>query len=142
MSDYNKVTIEGRLTRDADSKDFAAGEKWTRLNFSLCANKSKKGADGKYTDEANFFDCTVWGKEAEWAFPKAKKGAKVLITGELLQNRWKDKDGKTQSKIVINVEKVFFIELNKSASTQKASESTKTPAPASVQEDFFENPPF
>lgn len=135
MSDYNNVTIEGWIVRDADAKDFATGEKWTRFNFSIASNKSKKGADGKYTDEPSFFDCVVWGKEAEWAVPKAKKGAKVVITGELLQNRWKDKDGKSQSKIVINAEKVFFLEIvRKNASAPKTENAEQNPAPYSILE--------
>lgn len=129
MSDYNRVTIEGRLVRDADVKDFAKGEKWTRFSCSVISNKSKKGADGKYTDEPSFFDCIIWGKEAEGAFQKAKKGAKVVVFGELLQNRWKDKDGKNQSKIVINVEKILFIETGKtSSSTPKTNSSAENPA--------------
>ena len=62
MQDINSVHLTGRLTRDAEltfTKDNTALAK-----FSIAVNRSKKSGD-KWEDEASFFDCVLWGKQAE-----------------------------------------------------------------------------
>ena len=98
-SDINKVFLVGRLTRDAELKYTNTGTAVSK--FSLAVNRSKRSGD-QWSEEANFFDLTLWGKQAEAVNQYLTKGKQVAIEGELRQNRW-EQDGQKRSKVEIHV---------------------------------------
>ncbi|MBN2050110.1 MAG: single-stranded DNA-binding protein [Spirochaetales bacterium] len=97
MTDVNSVVLIGRLTRDAELKYTSAG--MAISNFSLAVNRSRKVGD-RWEEEASFFDCTAFGKQAEAVNQYMTKGKQVAVQGELRQDRW-EKDGQSRSKVVI-----------------------------------------
>ena len=105
MTDNNNVSINGRLVREAELKYASSGT--AILKFSIASNRSVKKGD-KWEDEANFFDCTFFGKMAESVKKYLEKGKQVSIIGELVQNRW-EKDGKQHSKVEIIVNKLQLL---------------------------------
>jgi single-strand DNA-binding protein len=97
MSEINQVTIIGRMTRDGELKYTNAGT--AVLNGSVAVNKRiKKGEE--WTEEANYFDFTLWGKQAEGLSRFLVKGKQIGINGELQQKRW-EQDGQKRSKVEI-----------------------------------------
>jgi len=105
MTDMNVVAINGRLTRDAELKYTNSG--MAICKFSIASNRSIKKGD-KWEDEANFFECTMFGKRAESINQYLTKGQQVSISGELRQERW-EKDGKQNSRITISVNNLQLI---------------------------------
>lgn len=99
MNDMNIVAINGRLTKDAELKYTSGGMAIATL--SLASNRSVKKND-KWEDEANFFECTMFGKSAEAVKQYLTKGQQVSISGELRQERW-EKDGQKNSRVTIIV---------------------------------------
>ena len=99
MNDMNIVAINGRLTKDAELKYTSGGMAIATL--SLASNRSVKKND-KWEDEANFFECTIFGKSAEAVKQYLTKGQQVSISGELRQERW-EKDGQKNSRVTIIV---------------------------------------
>ncbi|MBR5097213.1 MAG: single-stranded DNA-binding protein [Treponema sp.] len=103
MTDLNHVALIGRLTRDlgTDERSFAYLPNGTaRANVSVAVNRSRRGADGSWSDEVSYFDITIWGKTAENLKPYLLKGKQIAIDGYLRQDRW-EKDGKTNSRVNI-----------------------------------------
>ena len=103
MTDLNHVVLIGRLTRDlgADERSFGyVGNGQARANVSIAVNRSRKQADGSWTDEVNYFDVTIWGKTAENLKPYLLKGKQICVEGYLKQDRW-EKDGQKFSKVQI-----------------------------------------
>ena len=98
----NVVVVDGNLT-----KDIELNEGRTIGRFTLAVNESTKGADGQYTDYANFLDCKIFGKTANSLAQYLTKGKRVSVKGRLHQDRW-EKDGVKNSRVVINVDEVFF----------------------------------
>jgi len=94
----NIVVVSGNLTRDAELKYTQTGTAIARL--SLAWNQRKKEGD-KWVDVGNFFDCTYMGKGAEAIHKYLTKGKPVVVSGELHQERWTDKEGQPRSKVVI-----------------------------------------
>lgn len=105
MTDNNVVSINGRLTREAELRFSTSGT--VVLRFSIAVNRSVKKGD-KWEDEASFFDCTMFGKMAEGVSKYLGKGKQVSIIGELVQNRW-EKDGEKRSKVEIIVNKLQLL---------------------------------
>ena len=98
MTDLNHVAIIGRLTRDPDGISYMPNGNAV-LKFSIAVNRRKKTGD-QWTEEASYFDVTLFGKSAESLKQYLVKGKQVAVDGELRQDRW-EKDGQTQSKVYI-----------------------------------------
>lgn len=121
VSDINVVVLVGHLTRDMELKTIPSG---TALgNIGLAVNRSVKRGD-KWESDVSFIDVTIWGKTAEALAQYLKKGTRVGIQGELIQERW-EKDGKSQSRIKVNAEK---IELLGGSGSGKQDKGTTQPA--------------
>jgi single-strand DNA-binding protein len=105
MADINHVVLVGRLTRDAEIKYTNSGTAVSK--FGLAVNRRRKSGD-QWTEEANFFDCVVWGRVAEALTPYLVKGKQVGVQGELRQNRW-EQDGQRRSKVEVNVSNIQLL---------------------------------
>ena len=100
-NDMNIVTIVGRLTRDAELKSVGSG---TALStFSIAVNRHYRDQE-----EASFFDVRFWGDYATKLSPYLEKGKQVIVTGEIIQQRW-EKDGSSRSKIIISARIIQLI---------------------------------
>jgi single-strand DNA-binding protein len=97
MADINHVVLVGRLTRDANLKFSSSG--LAICEFSLAINRRVR-QDDKWTDEAHFFDITLFGKQGEAIAKYMAKGNQIAVEGELRLDRW-EQDGQKRSKIKI-----------------------------------------
>ena len=105
MADVNKWIGIGRLTRDAELKYTAGGTAVSKLGIAV--NKRVKKGD-EWTEQASFFDVTLWGKMAEGLNQYLVKGKQIAIEGELEQERW-EKDGQTHSKVTITASNIQLL---------------------------------
>jgi single-strand DNA-binding protein len=100
--DINHVFEIGRLTRDAEVTYTPGGMPVGKI--SIAVNRHvKKGQE--WVDETNYFDVSLFGKQAEGLKPYLTKGKQIAIDGYLKQDRWQDQTtGQNRSavKIVAN----------------------------------------
>ena len=104
----NKVIMMGRITRDIESKYYqngAAEECMIRTGIAVNRIGQK--------DKADFFNIAAFGKRAEWFQKYAKKGTKLLITGRIQNDTYKNKEGQTVNSVQILVEEAEFAESKK-----------------------------
>jgi len=98
----NQVSIYGRLTRDPELRYTQQGK--AVANFSLAVNRFND-------NEADFFDCEAWEKQAENIANSCKKGHRLLIWGRLRQDRWTDQQTQqNRTAVRIVVQGFSFIE--------------------------------
>lgn len=114
--DTNITVMEGRLTRNAEMK--SAGNS-TVTTFSIANNQNYK-KDGNWVDNTYFYECELWGPYGETMRQYLNKGQKVIVTGQLVQNRWTDSDGKNRSADKIRV-KELSIQFEKKQSATPAA---------------------
>ena len=119
MPNYNSVTLVGHATRDAELKHI--GEKQTALSsFGIATNK-KLGEK----EEAHFFDVKCWGSTAEAVAAQVRKGAGIIVVGDLQTEKWQDKaTGAQRSKVVINATCVGLALYEKKGLTPQAQSRT------------------
>lgn len=118
---FNKVIMAGRLARDPEKKISNDGKVFA--NFTIAVNRNFKA------DEADFFDCVVFGNTADYVLNYVRKGYLVLVEGSLQINKWTDRDGVKHSKpeIIANVVRNFEKKKeNAEEYTEKEGKSTKT----------------
>ena len=106
MADINRVTMIGRLTKDAEVTYTPGG--MAIASLSLAINRSAKGQDGQWYDEANYFDVKVFGKQADNLKPYLTKGKQIGVDGYLKQERW-EKDGQKKSRVIINANDIQLL---------------------------------
>ncbi len=85
----NKVILIGNLTRDPELTETANGSMVCR--FSVAVTRDYASADGNR--ETDFFNITVWNKQAENCGKYLKKGNKVAVVARLQNRSYEDKDG-------------------------------------------------
>ena len=117
----NKFIGMGRLTRDPEVR-YSQGEKSTAIAlFSVAVNRKFK-REGE--PEADFFNCTAFGKQAEFVEKYLKQGTKILLSGRVQNNNYTTKEGQKVYSVQIMVEEIEFAE------SKAASEGSGTNTPS------------
>ena len=121
--DLNMVALVGRLTRDSELRMTPNGN--GILRFSIAVNRRKRTADGNWEDEANFFDCSMFGKSAQTMANYLKKGRQVAIQGELRQDRWNGQDGQARTRVEIAVNSLQLVGAGRADGAPSQGESPR-----------------
>lgn len=132
----NIVVESGRLTADPVVKYLQSGT--AVCNFSLANNYSVKRNE-KWEQVANFFNCVVFGKQAENLEKYCKKGKALTITGELRQDRWDDSQtGQKRTAVKIMAKTIEFH--GDSTGKGKAQSQTSDQPPDEAMPTNFDDP--
>ena len=125
----NKVILMGRLTRDPEVR-YSQGEGGSAVaRFSLAVDRRFKRAGDA---EADFFNCTAFGRQAEFVERYLKRGTKMVVTGRIQ---------KVYS-VQIIVEELEFAESKAAASSNDGGyQPAERPSPAAAIGDGFMNIP-
>ena len=114
----NLTILTGRITKDLELKQ--AGQT-TVTNFSLAVDNPFK------RDDTSFFDVVAFGKTAELLNNYCSKGSKVLIEGNLKQDRFTDKEGNNRSVVRVVANRVEFLDSKGSNQGQAPKKQSNDP---------------
>lgn len=99
----NAVTLVGRVGGDPDVKYFESGS--VVCNLTLAVNRLSRNSD-----QPDWFNLELWGKQAEVAANYVRKGSLIGVSGSLKFEHWKDRNtGVNRSKPVIRVERLDLL---------------------------------
>lgn len=124
----NKIILMGRLTRDPEVR-YSQGTSQTAVGrFSLAVDrKYKREGD----PEADFFNCTVFGKQAEFVEKYLRQGIKVVVTGRVQNDNYTNKAGEKVYAVQVLVDEIEFAESkNSSSAGGSAYQAGTRPSPA------------
>jgi single-strand DNA-binding protein len=62
--------------------------------------------DGEWQEQTSFFYGTVWREQAESVAESLQKGARVIVSGQMEQRTWQDKDGQDRESIEIRIDEI------------------------------------
>lgn len=100
----NIVIVMGRLVRDPS---VSATGNTTFARFTVAVDRQFK-REGEPT--ADFFNCTSFGKLAEFCEKYLMKGTKVVVTGRLQNDSYTNKEGQKVNETKIIVSNIEFAE--------------------------------
>lgn len=103
----NKVIMMGRLTRDPELS-YTQGSTLAIGKFSIAIDRKYKKPNDTVT--ADFFNCTAFGKTAEFVEKYFKKGNRILLTGRVQNDNYTNKEGQKVYSTQIMVDEVEFAE--------------------------------
>jgi single-strand DNA-binding protein len=115
----NKAILIGRLTREPEIRNTGST---AVAKYTLAVDRRFK-REGEAS--ADFINCVVFGKGAEFTEKYLKQGSKIAVVGRIQTGSYKNKDGQTVYTTDIVVEEQEFAE----------SKNSSTPAQNPVVED-------
>ena len=138
----NKVILMGRLTRDPEVR-VSTGERQTNIGrFSIAVDRRFK-REGQ--PDADFFNCTCFGKQAEFVEKYLHKGTKVVVVGSVQNDNYTKQDGSQVYSVQIMVDEIEFAESKNAAAAGEGSGQgyVQTPPPSQNEapDDGFMNMP-
>lgn len=92
MADLNRVSLLGRLGRDPEIRTTQSGEKVA--SFSIATGEQWKDKNtGEKKERTEWHSIVVWGALARVAEQYLRKGARVLVEGQMRTRKWQDQSG-------------------------------------------------
>nr|DAY85272.1 MAG TPA: Single stranded DNA binding protein [Caudoviricetes sp.] len=117
----NLTILTGRITKDLELKQ--AGQTQV-TNFSLAVDNPFK------KDDTSFFDIVAFGKTAQLLNNYCGKGSKILIEGNLKQDRFQDKEGNNCSVVRVIANRIEFLDSKGSNQQNNQPQQQRGQAPA------------
>lgn len=115
MKNQNNFQVTGRITKDAEVKNFAS----SAVARTGIAISRKENTNGEEKRKTGFMNIEAWRKKENVAdFEQLKKGALVTIEGYFKPDEYQ-KNGKTVNAIVMNVTKWEVHPKNENAAQQE-----------------------
>ena len=103
----NKVILMGRLTRDPEVRYSQGASQTAVARFSIAVDRRFK-REGE--PDADFFNCTAFGKQAEFIERYLRKGTKVVVCGRIQNDNYTNKDGQMVYSVRVMIDEVEFAE--------------------------------
>lgn len=133
----NKVVLVGRLTKNPEVR-YSQGEKQTAIaRYTLAVDRRFK-RDGEPT--ADFINCVVFGKSAEFAEKYFRQGLRVAISGRITTGNYTNKDGIKVYTTEVTVEEQEFAESKAESEVNKTNSQQAAPANVGSGDGFMNVP--
>ncbi len=107
-ADLNRVTLVGRLTRDPELRHTQGGD--PICSIRLAVSSRSRDESGNWGDKSNYFDITVFGRQAETASTYLSKGRRIGVDGRLSWREWQAQDGTKRQNVEVIAGDVFFLD--------------------------------
>ncbi len=140
----NKVIFLGNLTRDPEIRYSQGDNSLAIARFSIAVNRrfARQG-----DTDVDFFNCTAFGKQAEFVEKYFKQGSRMLLSGRVQNDNYTNKNGEKVYSVQIIAEEVEFAErkstadANAAAARQGDNFGGGAPEPNAAANDDFMNIP-
>ena len=128
----NKVILMGNITRDPEIR-YTQGEKSVAIaRFSLAINR-RFSRDGE--TNVDFFNCTAFGKQAEFVEKYFRQGSRMLLVGRVQNDNYTNKNGEKVYSVQIMADEIEFAERKQAGGNNNAEPEQKQD-----DDDFMEIP--
>ena len=94
MASLNRVHLIGNAGKEAELKYTANGT--ATATFSLAVNNRRKGANGQYEDQTEWFNIVLFADTAEKLAQYITKGKSLYIEGRFQTRTWDNDQGVKQ----------------------------------------------
>ena len=119
--------ISGNLVRDFSLKTTNTGKSIGKMTVAI----NKGWGDNKKTI---YLDVDIWGKTAE-ACQRLGQGSKIIVRGDMDEDKWEGKDGTKRSKLKLVAQEVEFVSIKEVA--QSGYETVPEGSAGAIIEDAW-----
>lgn len=128
----NKVILVGRLTRDPEVRYSQGDNPLAITRYALAVERRFKRDD---EPTADFINCVVFGKAAEFSEKYFRKGMRVAVSGRIQTGSYTNKDGVKVYTTEVVVEEQEFAQ-----SKGEGQQHQGTPTPQTDEDGFMNIP--
>jgi len=121
----NKVILVGNLTRDPEIK-YAQTNNMAIARFTIAVSRRFK-REGE--PDSDFFNCTAFGKTAEFVQKYFTKGKRMMLIGRIQNDNYTNKNGEKVYSVQILAEEVEFGEKKGASETTENNDDDFMPVP-------------
>ena len=133
----NRVVLVGRLTRDPELRKTQSGTSVCSFTMAVGRRVSTQGQP-----DADFINCVVFGKSAEFTERYFRQGMRVVVCGRIQTGSYTNRDGvKVYTTEVVVEEQEFAESKNASSANTQSYQTAPAPAPSADAGDGFMNIP-
>ncbi len=104
---YGRIMLVGNVGRDPEMRYTPSGTAVT--NFSIAVNRSRRGQDGEWQDETDWYRVTFFGRQAEMADQHVSRGIKLLVDGEPSIQTWTGQDGVERTNVEVRGDRFVIL---------------------------------
>ncbi|GAA1025828.1 MULTISPECIES: single-stranded DNA-binding protein [Amycolatopsis] len=106
MAGETVITVVGNLTSDPELRFTPSGA--AVANFTVASTpRTLDRQSGEWKDgEALFLRCSIWRQAAENVAESLTRGARVLVTGRLVQRSFETKEGEKRTVVELQVDEI------------------------------------
>lgn len=134
----NEVTILWQLGKDPEIR--TTSNNVTVCSFSVATERGWKDKEGNWKNETDWHNITLWNP-AEYLRERLKKGAKVLIKGEMRTEKF-EKDGVTQYRTKVIAFKVIPVDRKGETHSESSEQHQHEEEHGEMQSGETEDLPF
>lgn len=137
----NKIILCGNLTRDPEIRYTQGDKSMAIARFSLAVNRRFKTQNDP---DADFFNCTAFGKQAEFVEKYFKQGSRMALCGRIENNNYTNKNGEKVYSVQVIAEEIEFAEKKQSRNenTQEKPETMPEDEWMDVPDGIEDSLPF
>lgn len=135
MNDLNTVCLMGRLTQSVECRYLKSGT--PIMEMTVAVNRNVKKGE-QWEQEGSFFTVKTFSKYAESLAKKnlLLKGARVILKGSMVQERW-EKDGQKKSRVVVMADEFNLVDFKKDEQTPYVVDQSQTPFTKGQDTGFY-----
>jgi single-strand DNA-binding protein len=127
MKTLGKLKVIGYVSGEPKLETSNGGTTYFKFSVRWYENR-------KDSDKTMFMDCIAFGNTAEYMSQKVKRGEPVFVEGELINDRWKDDQGRNRDSWTLKVREYVYL------STRPSEQSESfTPAQSQSQSQWGES---
>lgn len=112
----NRITIQGRLTRDPELRKTPGGKSVTTITLA-CERDVKEQGERK----ADFIDVVAWNQTAEFVCNYLRKGYMAIAEGRLQLRDYQDRSGNNRKATEIQAVNVYSAESKRPVTQEDAT---------------------
>lgn len=114
-----KIHIIGNLVRDPEMRQVGGQNV---CHFSVGVRAREKDAEGNPI--SNFYECSLWGRAADFFMQRAQKGTLAEVSGQLTQRAYLGKDGTQRASLSVNADSAECLARYKGEGAAPAQQQT------------------
>jgi single-strand DNA-binding protein len=101
----SQVTFVANLTGDPELRFTNSGTAVVAVNFAI--NERTRDASGEWKDGTpTYIRGTAWRQLAENIAETLRKGHRVIVSGRLRTDKWKDREGNERTALALNIDAI------------------------------------
>ena len=117
----NKTILMGRLTRDPEIRYSSGDEPTAIARYTLAVDRRYKRQGDEQT--ADFINCVVFGRGAEFAENYLHQGTKIVAVGRIQTGSYVNQEGNKVYATNVIVEEHYFAEGKKLSGSEKKEDT-------------------